>query len=174
MKQNQNQNLQKLTLAALLTAFTTVATLVIQIPSPTKGYLNLGDCLVNISAWILGPAYGAAAAGIGSALADLISGYMVFAPATLIIKALMALASYHIYHRLCEKSGSFWARITAACVAEIIMTAGYVGFEAVMYGSFAAAVIGVPTDLVQGIMGVASSVTLYELVLKRIPTLHFK
>ena len=175
MKQNQHQNLQKLTLAALLTAFTTVATLVIQIPSPTKGYVNLGDCLVNISAWILGPAYGAAAAGIGSALADIVSGYMIFAPATLIIKALMAVASYYIYHKLCEKSGSFWARITAACVTEIIMTVGYIGFEAVvMYGSLTAALVGVPGDLAQGIMGAASSVTLYELVLKRIPAHNFK
>ena len=175
MKQNQHQNLQKLTLTALLTAFTTVATLIIQIPSPTKGYVNLGDCLVNISAWILGPAYGAAAAGIGSALADLISGHVIFVPATLIIKALMAVASYFVYQKFCEKSGSFRAGIIASCVAEIIMGAGYTLFEAVvMYGSLTVALVGLPGDIAQGIMGMASSVAVYELVLKRIPHLHFK
>lgn len=173
MKQNQNQNLQKLTIAALLAAFTTVATLVIQIPTPTKGYLNLGDCFVNISAWILGPAWGTAAAGIGSAMADAIGGYWIYVPVTLIIKSLMAFVSYHIYQKLSEKN-TFRARITAACTAEIIMILGYALFEAALYGSFATALLGMPSNLVQGIMGAASSVTIYELVLKRIPHLHIK
>ena len=85
-----------LTLAALFTAMTTVATLLIQIPTPTKGYVNLGDSIVNIAAWVLGPVYGAAAAGIGSALADIISGYVVYAPATLVIKAAMAAVSFFV------------------------------------------------------------------------------
>ena len=82
MKNNNSENLKKLTLAGALAALTTVFTLLIQIPSPTKGYINLGDTVVNIAAWVLGPLYGGAAAGIGSALADLISGYTVYAPAT--------------------------------------------------------------------------------------------
>ena len=170
----QNQHLRQLTLAALLAAFTTVATLLIQIPTPTKGYLNLGDCFVNISAWLLGGVYGTAAAGIGSALADVISGYFVYAPVTLIIKSLMAFSSFHIYQKLSEKHGSFRSRIAAACIAEVIMIVGYAGFEAVMYGSVMTALLGMPSNLVQGIMGVASSVTLYELVIKRVPHLNSK
>jgi len=169
----QKQNLQKLTVAALLAAFTTVATLVIQIPTPTKGYLNLGDCFVNISAWMLGPVWGTAAAGIGSAMADAIGGYWIYVPVTLIIKSLMAFVSYQIYQKLSEKN-SFQARITAACTAEIIMILGYAGFEAVLYGSFATALLGISSNLVQGIMGAASSVTVYELIIRRIPHLHVK
>lgn len=45
-----------------------------------QGYVNLGDCAVLISAWMLGPLYGGAAAGIGSALADLLSGYAHLCP----------------------------------------------------------------------------------------------
>ncbi len=170
----QNQHLRQLTLAALLAAFTTVATLLIQIPTPTKGYLNLGDCFVNISAWLLGGVYGTAAAGIGSALADVISGYFVYAPVTLIIKSLMAFSSFHIYQKLSEKHGSFRSRIAAACIAEVIMIVGYAGFEAVMYGSVMTALLGMLSNLVQGIMGAASSVTLYELVIKRVPHLNSK
>ncbi len=167
----QHQQLRRLTAAALLAAFTAVATLVIQIPTPTKGYLNLGDCFVNLAAWLLGGAYGAAAAGIGSAMADAISGYGIYIPATLIIKSLMAFASYEIYHKLSEK-GSFTARVTAACTAEIIMILGYAAFEAVLYSSAAAALLGMSSNLVQGIMGAASSVVIYETVLKRIPQFH--
>ena len=42
-----------------------VATMVVQIPLPT-GYVNIGDCFVIISGFLLGPVYGgfAAAASI--------------------------------------------------------------------------------------------------------------
>ena len=80
----------RLVYTALFTALTTVATLVIQVPSPMSGYVNLGDAMVLLSAWILGPVYGTAAAGIGSMLADLLSGYAYYAPGTLVIKCLMA------------------------------------------------------------------------------------
>ena len=69
-----DQKLRKLVLAALFAALTTVMTMVIRIPSPMSGYVNLGDCAVLLSAWILGPGLGCAAAGIGSMLADLPAG----------------------------------------------------------------------------------------------------
>ena len=69
-----DKKLHRLVLAALFTALTTVMTMVIQVPSPMQGYVNLGDCGVLLSAWVLGPAWGGAAAGIGSMLADLLSG----------------------------------------------------------------------------------------------------
>ena len=60
--------IRKLVLAALFAALCTIMTLVIQVPSPMQGYVNLGDCAVLMSAWVLGPLYGGAAAGIGAAL----------------------------------------------------------------------------------------------------------
>ena len=99
-----SKKIKTMTLAALLAAFACVATMLIQVPTPTKGYVNLGDCIVNISAWLLGPVYGAAAAGIGSAMADVISGYIVYAPATLIIKGLMAAASFFVYRAVSKKA----------------------------------------------------------------------
>ena len=48
MKSN-NEHIRLLTLTGMLTALTTVATIVIQIPTPTKGYVNLGDTIVNLS-----------------------------------------------------------------------------------------------------------------------------
>ena len=85
--------------AALFTALTTVATMVIQVPSPTGGYLNAGDAIVLLSAFLLGPIWGAVAAGVGSALADILAGYAIYAPATLIIKALMALTAGALLRR---------------------------------------------------------------------------
>ena len=81
---------KKIAITALMAALTCIATIIIKIPSPLKGYLNLGDCMVLISGWILSPVYGFIAAGLGSALADIFSGYVIYAPATFVIKGLMA------------------------------------------------------------------------------------
>ena len=164
MKSDKNQ---KLTLAGALAALTTVATLLIQIPSPTKGYINTGDVLVNLSAWILGPLYGGAAAGIGSALADLISGYTVYAPATLLIKAGMAAVSYFVYKRLSQNRKSFFAQLAGAVAAEIIMIFGYAVFAGVLYGSLSSALLSVPENIIQGVFGAAASAAVYELVRRR-------
>lgn len=69
------------TLTFLATAFFTV-----YIPE-TKGYFNLGETGVYISSLLLPPVWAAMAAGMGSALADIVLGYHIYAPATLIIKS---------------------------------------------------------------------------------------
>ncbi len=167
-----SEKLKKLTLAGAFAALTAIFTLLIQIPSPTKGYINTGDVLVNLSAWVLGPGYGAAAAGIGSALADLISGYTVYAPATLIIKAGMAVASYAVYTRFARKTKSFPALLAGAIAAESIMILGYAVFAGVLYGSFSSALLSVPENLVQGIFGAAVSSVIYVAIRKRSPKLQ--
>ena len=166
----KSKKIRMITYTALFAALTCIATMIIRIPTPTKGYVNLGDCLVNISAWILGPAYGAAAAGIGSAFADIMSGYMVFAPATLVIKALMAVVSFGVMAAFSRKGhSSFPVRIMAAVSAELVMAIGYMSFETVMYGSFATAMLGIPGNIAQGVMGVISSVVIYEAVIRKLP-----
>ena len=86
-----------LVMTGLFAALGCVATLVLQIPSPTGGYLNLGDTVVILGAYLLGPALGATAGGVGPALADLLSGYTVYVPATLVIKAVMGLLAAMLY-----------------------------------------------------------------------------
>src|SRR3989442_5761412 len=81
-----------LTLLALLIALTKVATMLVQVPTPaTQGYINLGDSMVYVSALLFGPLAGLLAGGIGSALADWLTGYQQFAPYTLVIKGLEGL-----------------------------------------------------------------------------------
>ena len=80
----------RIVLTAMLAAMVCVSTICIQIASRVGGYINLGDALVLMSGFMLGPVYGGAAAGIGSALADIITGYAYYAPGTLVIKAAIA------------------------------------------------------------------------------------
>ena len=44
-----DKKVQKLVVSALMAALTYVATMVVQIPSPMNGYVNLGDCFVLLS-----------------------------------------------------------------------------------------------------------------------------
>ena len=68
----KDKTIRKLVLSAMFAALSYAATMVIQIPIAT-GYLNFGDGLCLLAGWILGPWYGFAAAGLGSALADLLA-----------------------------------------------------------------------------------------------------
>ena len=63
-----DKKIRTMVTAAVLAALSCVATMVVQIPSPMNGYVNLGDCFVLLSGWLLGPWWGAAAGGIGSML----------------------------------------------------------------------------------------------------------
>ena len=143
---------KKLVVAALLASLICVATMIIKIPSPLKGYLNLGDCIVLLAGWMLSPVYGFLAAGLGSALADLFSGYVVYAPATFVIKGLMALVAYYGFKLLHKKLGNLTSRIITGIVAEAAMILGYFVFEGFLYG-FGPSVVNIPANGVQGIAG---------------------
>ena len=53
-----HSKIKSLVMAALMAAMACVATMVIKIPTPMKGYLNLGDCIVLLSggSWYPGTA----------------------------------------------------------------------------------------------------------------------
>ncbi|MBS5703388.1 MAG: ECF transporter S component [Butyricicoccus pullicaecorum] len=166
MKQNTTRTL---VLAALLAAFTTVATMIIKIPTPTMGYIHLGDGLVLLCGILLGPGLGAAAAGIGSMFADIFSGYAAWAPATLIIKAATAFLGGWVFHKLHVSGSATPVRtVLAGIPAEIVMVFGYYVYEvglAMAGGSaFGAAAVatasGVPFNIVQGAAGVIVSAVL--------------
>lgn len=144
---------KKLVTAALFAALACVATMIIKFPSPLKGYLNIGDCIVLLCGWMLSPVYGFVAAGLGSGLADLLSGYLVYAPATFIIKGLMALIACYIFKLIRKSLGhNLPARIVSGILAEIIMVLGYYVFEGFMYG-FIASAVNIPANAIQGIVG---------------------
>lgn len=143
---------QKTVTAALCTALVCIATMVVKIPSPLHGYVNLGDCMVLLSGWMLPPVYGFLAAGVGSALADLFSGFILYAPATFLIKGLMAWIACFGYRQIHRKCADFPARILSGIAAEIGMIFGYFLFEGFLYG-FSSALINIPSNGVQGVAG---------------------
>ena len=162
---------------ALLCAFVTVATSVIRIPTPTFGYIHLGDAMVLLCAFLLDAPYAFFAAGIGSALSDLFGGYLAFVPATFLIKGAVALTAWFVYHKLKEKR---LASIPAALLGEVVMVGGYFVFEifltafgnggftsSTLYAGLLSSLSGVPFNLVQAATGIVLAALLLP-VLKKI------
>lgn len=168
MKSKTKNTTHKIVFAALMAAITCVMTIAIRIPSPTGGYLNMGDVAVLTSCWLLGPLWGSLAAGIGSALADIFSGYFQYAPATFIIKGLMALLAWSIISifRKANKKAfvTLLGNLLAFILAEALMVGLYFVFEATVlqYGMGAAA--GILGNTMQGIAGVLGAIIFIEIL----------
>ena len=140
----------------MFAALVFVATMIIKIPTLTGGYMNIGDGMVLLSGFILGPVWGVLAAGIGSMLADLI-GFPIYAIATFLIKALMAFVAFVLAKILKPifTKRRFVAYIVAGLAAELVMVAGYFIFEAVFMSFGLGAAVSVLPNIVQGVVGIA-------------------
>ena len=153
MNKRHSNTTHRIVMAALLAALVCVATMLIKVPSPLKGYLNLGDGIGLLCGWLLSPVYGFLAAGIGSGLADLFAGYVVYVPATFAIKGLMVVIAYYGFRFLRKHMGSIIATVLAGILAEIVMVLGYYVFEGVLYG-FVESLVNIPANAVQGVAGI--------------------
>lgn len=149
---------KNIALAGVLAALCTIMTIVVQIPSPLGGYIHLGDMAVLLCGFLLGPIWGAAAAGIGSMAADLITGYLLYAPGTLVIKALVALTAALMGRTLLKNHPqSKLPFLFAALLGEAVMVVGYFLYSALLMGEGFAAIQGVTGNLVQAVAGVVIS-----------------
>ena len=154
---------KKIVLTALMASMVCVVTMLVQIPSPMKGYINIGDCIVLLCGWMLAPGYGFVAAGLGSALADIFSGYFTYAPATFVIKGCMALLVFACVKFLPQKLGKFPKQIIGGVLAEIWMGLGYFLFEGILYG-FAASLVNIPANAIQGVAGLVVGILLIRVL----------
>ena len=179
MKRNLTR---KITFTAFLTAIVFVTTYAVAVPLPIGGYFNAGDIFVLLCGWLLGPWYGAIAAGLGAALADFFLGYSLYAPATFFVKggvAFIAWMGYMLFKKLIKKETlDFLSRAFGAIMAELFMVLGYFLFEALALGLGLGAAANLFGNAMQGLCGVLGGVAvisaLYPLSKLRrfFPALH--
>jgi len=152
---------------AVFAALIFLATAFIKIPSPLKvGYIHAGDIIILASCYFLKPKFAAISAGIGSMFADLMAGYAIYMPVTLVIKAAMALIAGLIMY----KKSPFVRILIAFLVAEIFMLAGYFVFEGFIIG-WAAVIANIPFSLIQPAAGIVAAIPLV-LFFKKIPQIN--
>jgi len=145
-------------LGAILASTVTVATM-LSIPVPGfRLYFNLGEGIIYIVALMLGPTYGAACGGIGACLGDLVLGYPLWAPFTLLIKGTEGYVTGKIGRD---------HRKTAILCGALVMITGYSTMAGVLYG-WKAAPFELVTDLVQTGIGATAALLLLPILEKRV------
>lgn len=165
-------SIRNLTRTALLIAVTAVATLVIRLPNPaTQGYINLGDAVVLSTALAFGRTAGGLSGGLGSALADLLGGYAIWAPWTLAIKAIEGSVA-GLIGTWGQTRLSGWSRtgalIVALLIGSIAMVGGYYLAGRLLFGPVAA-LTEIPGNLAQVCVGSAVAIPLSTLLKKLFP-----
>ena len=143
------------TINALSISLVCVSTMAIQIPIPL-GYMHLGNTCILLTAALFGPTTGLLAGGIGSALADLLTGYTQWVLPTLLIKSIMGFAIGYLAWGKEKKLHMASVRTLLASIAGVaVMIAGYTIAGAVMNGSIYTGLLQVPGLTLEGIIGMA-------------------
>jgi uncharacterized membrane protein len=171
---NQEQAAIIVAEGAIFAALVAVATFIFVIPIPaTTGYFNLGETIIYVAALLFGPFVGAFAGG-GASLADLlVPGGAVFAPGTLVIKALEGFTVGFLNNKLKHKTKSLTISATISVVlGGLIMIFGYFTYEVVVLGfPIGAVVLEVPFNVVQMLVGLLVAVPIMHAVLRVFPQL---
>ena len=161
MQTKQTQSIRRLTTAGVLAAAIVLLTTLVSIPMPGGfGYINLGDVGVLLAGMLLGGGWGALCAGAASALSDVLLGYTVYAPATFVIKGLVALVAGLLFARTQKK-----IRFAALYPAALIVPAGYFFYELLLYGP-ASAIPNILFNTIQCMVGAVVATILGLMLLK--------
>ena len=160
---------------ALMTAMTTALTLA-SVPYPTgAGYYNFGDIPIFMSACLLGPISGLITGALGAMLGDVILGYTMYAPFTLIIKALEGVIAgllFKVVAKFIKKQIPQAVLYCLGCiVGGAVMALGYFLAEGVLLSedSWTGGLLNLPFNFLQGtISAVVATVLLYACQVKRL------
>jgi uncharacterized membrane protein len=151
--------LKDITITGICAAIIFVVTFLIKVPVPvtsTGAYINLGDTVIYVVAFLLNPILAMLAAGIGSFLADLAGGYGAYMFATLVIKAMMGLCC-----SLIAKKENFVSFVVACVIGGVIMVFGYGAFEWLVFG-WTVAIANMPYNLIQFAGGIIIALVFFK------------
>lgn len=109
-------------MSGVMTALVAVTTMAISVYiAPTRGYFNIGEAAVYLTALLFGPYIGAFAGGIGSAISDITLGYFQYAPGTLVIKGLEGFIAGYLTHKFSKKMTKRSWRVGLAGILSVIL-----------------------------------------------------
>ena len=135
---------KKLSVSGLFAAIIFVLTMFIKIPAAT-GYVHLGDAAVYLSALIIGP-WALLAGAIGEGLADVAGSYVMYLPATVIVKILLALP-FVIFG---SKEKYFSKKNCLLTItAGLVNVGGYFIYDLIINKAYA--VVNVPGNIIQSV-----------------------
>ena len=130
-------------ISGIFSALVFVVTAYLHIPT-YNGYVHCGDGFIFIAACLLPTPYAVVVGALGAMLADVLTGFAIWAPGSMVIKGLLALLF------TCKSKRIVTARnLTMLLPAALVSAGGYYLYEALITGSLLASLAGIPGSLVQ-------------------------
>lgn len=143
---NKKFDVRWVAICAVFTALTFVFTMFIQIPTGSVGgMVHIGNIPLFIAAAFFGKRTGAIVGGVGMALSDLLTGWVPWAPITLITVGLMGF----IYALIINRKPTIVKLIIASIAMLAVKVAGYYVGEVIMYSSFIIPLASIPGNIIQ-------------------------
>lgn len=140
MKSNK---IKLMCISGVFAALVFVVTAYLHIPT-YNGYVHAGDGFIFLAACLLPMPYAIFVGAAGAMFADVFTGYAIWAPGSMIIKALVAMLFSCKGQKIMSRRNT-WMLLPAA----VVSTGGYYLYEALITGSFAAPLAGIPGSLIQ-------------------------
>ena len=159
-----------LVLTAILSTLVLVSTVFINIKLPIGqgGLIHLGTGALFIVAILFGPKKGALAGAIGMGLFDIFGGWIIWAPTTIVARALQGYIVGKIAWSNGHRGDSVRLNILAAVASTPVMLAVYYIGQGIMYNNWVAPLASIPGDLIQSVVGLLIAIPLC-LALKKTP-----
>lgn len=157
--------------SALLIALVFIATRFINIRLPlasTGGLVHLGNTMLFISAIVFGKRKGAIAGAFGMGLFDLLSEWAIWAPFTFIVRGVMGYIIGTIAWSGNKKGESITTNIFAVIISGVWMIFGYYVTEMILYGNHAKAILSIPGNITQIVIGLIIGVPIAKVLRKYI------
>ncbi len=137
----KHENILNLCITALFVGIVYITTAFIKIPIPL-GYANLGEAFILFAAFVTNKKTACIAGGFGSALADILSGFPLWALPTLVIKAVFALIAFQFFSKNKKLTSPYV--LAGTCLAAVFAAVSYTLAGMLLYGSFAAGLSSFP------------------------------
>lgn len=138
-----------ITITGIFTAIVFVVTAYLHIPSHT-GYTHIGDGFIYLAACLLPFPYAAFVGGVGALLADSLTGFAVWAPASIVIKVLSVM-----FFTAKKKKIINLKNLLALIPASLLCVGGYYLYDALIVGNFVSALAGIPGYITQSVLSSA-------------------
>ena len=148
----KNSKIKLICITGVLTALVFVVTAYLHIPT-NNGYIHVGDGLIYLAACLLPCPYAMAVGAGGALLADCITGFAIWAPGSVIIKALTVLFFSSKGNKVITLRNSL-----ALLPAAVLCAGGYYLYESLIYGNFISSLTGIPASITHS---VASSIVFF-------------
>lgn len=141
----KNKKVQLMCITGVFTALVFVVTAYLHIPT-NNGYIHVGDGLIYLAACLLPWPYAMVVGAGGAFLADCLTGFAVWAPGSVIIKALTVLFFTRKEDKVINLRNSL-----ALLPATIMCVGGYYLYESLIYSNFVAPLSAIPASLIQSL-----------------------